>query len=106
MTGGSGCAGLAGASKSVSLSSTDVTPHTVELTWNPSSSLDVVGYNIYRGTISGMYSQLNSSPLAVTSYSDSTVQSGQSITYYYVVTSVSSTGVESTDSNQAFAVVP
>jgi fibronectin type 3 domain-containing protein len=65
-----------------------------------------VGYNVYRGTVSGSYSKINSSTVASTSYTDSTVQSGQNITYYYVVTAVSSTGTESTNSNQATVLVP
>ncbi len=48
--------------------------------------------------------KLNSSPQAGTTYVDSTVQSGT--TYYYVVTAVSSSGAESSYSNQATAVVP
>lgn len=92
--------------ESIGLSGTGVTTHIVALAWTPSTSSGVVGYNIYRGTVSGTYSKLNSSPLASASYSDSTVQSGQNRTYYYVVTSVDSAGVESTDSNQATAIVP
>jgi Abnormal spindle-like microcephaly-assoc'd, ASPM-SPD-2-Hydin len=90
----------------LSLSGTGVTPHTVALTWSASSSPDIVGYNIYRATGPGLYSQLNSSLVGPTSFTDSSVQSGQNITYYYVVTAVNSSGVESTDSNQATAVVP
>ena len=78
--------------------------HTVNLSWAASSSL-VLGYYTYRGTQSGgPYSKLDASPSTDTSYSDSTVQSGQ--TYYYVVTSVGTDSVESAFSNQATAVVP
>jgi len=91
---------------SVSVSGTGVTGHSVALTWDASGSSGVVGYNIYRGTVSGLYKQLNSSLIAPTSYTDSTVQSGENITYYYVVTAVNSSGVESTDSNQVTALVP
>jgi fibronectin type 3 domain-containing protein len=38
------------------------------------------------------------------SFEDDSVQAGT--TYYYVVTAVNSSGEESTDSNQATAVVP
>ena len=66
----------------------------------------VVGYNVYRGTVSGgPYTlQLNSSPITGTTYTDLMVTSGQS--YYYVVTAVDSHGVESVYSNQAPASVP
>lgn len=67
-------------------SQTPAVQHTVDLAWAPSSS-SVTGYFTYRGSQSGgPYSKLNSSPSTDTSYSDSTVQSGQ--TYYYVVTSL------------------
>ena len=78
--------------------------HTVSLSWAASTST-VVGYNVYRGTQSGgPYAVLNSAADASTTYTDSTVQAGQ--TYYYVVTAVDSSGNESVNSNQAQAVVP
>jgi Abnormal spindle-like microcephaly-assoc'd, ASPM-SPD-2-Hydin len=78
--------------------------HTVSLTWNPSTS-SVAGYNVYRGTQSGgPYSKLNALPETSTSYADNSVQSGA--TYYYVATSVDSTSVESSYSNQVTAQVP
>jgi Abnormal spindle-like microcephaly-assoc'd, ASPM-SPD-2-Hydin len=77
---------------------------TVQLSWNPSTS-SIIGYNTYRSSQSGgPYTKLDSSPGAAPSYTDSTVQAGQ--TYYYVVTSVDSDSVESAYSNQATAVVP
>jgi len=78
--------------------------HSVALNWRASSS-PVVGYNVYRGGQSGgPYSMLTTSPSATTAYSDASVQGGA--TYYYVVTSVDSTGNESVFSNQVQAVVP
>jgi fibronectin type 3 domain-containing protein len=64
----------------------------------------VVGYNLYRGTISGGPYVEISSTVVGTSQSDNTVLPGQ--TYYYVVTAVDSTGKESTYSNQVKAVIP
>jgi fibronectin type 3 domain-containing protein len=66
----------------------------------------VSGYNVYRGTTpNGPYStRLNPSLVTVADYADSTVASGT--TYYYVVTSVDSSNVESVDSNQATAIIP
>ena len=77
--------------------------HTVDLAWN--ASADAVGYNIYRGTVSsGPYTMINSSLDSTTTYTDSTVVSGQ--TYYYVATAVNSESQQSGYSNQATAVIP
>lgn len=78
--------------------------HTVALSWNPSTS-QVVGYNVYRRIASGgFYARVNTSLDANTSYTDSTVQSGQ--TYDYVTTAVDSSNGESAYSNQAIAAIP
>jgi len=77
----------------------------VGLSWTPSTSSGVVGYNVYRGTSPGSYSRIMTL-VAGNTYTDSSVQSGQDITYDYVVTAVNSGGVESTDSNPATATVP
>ena len=92
------------ATVALSGSGTVPTQHSVDLSWNASTS-SISGYSIYRATVSGgPYTKLTSSPQAGTSYVDSTVKSGT--TYYYVVTAVSSSGTESSYSNQATAVVP
>ena len=91
---------------SVSLSGSGVQPvqHSATLTWNASTS-SVVGYHAYRGTTSGgPYTKLTSSATASPTYTDSTVQSGQ--TYYYVVTAVASSGTESVNSNETQAIIP
>jgi len=78
--------------------------HSVGLTWIASTS-PVVGYNVYRSTVSGSsYSQINAGLVTTFSYADSAVQSGA--TYYYVVTAVDAGGNESAFSNQATAFVP
>jgi fibronectin type 3 domain-containing protein len=79
--------------------------HSVSLTWSPSSSSGVAGYNVYRSSTSGgSYTKINSSLVSGTNYTDSTVQSGQ--TYYYVTTAVNTSNAESAYSNQAVAVIP
>ena len=90
----------------ISLSGTGVAPESVALSWSASTASDIVGYNEYRGTTLGSYSKLNASPVAGTTYTDAMVQSGQAITYYYVVTAVNSSGVESADSSPASVTVP
>jgi len=78
--------------------------HTVALTWERSTS-SVTGYFVYRGTKpSGPFTQLNSSPEASPSFSDSTVSSGQ--VYYYFVTAVDSSNIQSADSNQVSVAIP
>lgn len=78
--------------------------HSVALAWNASTST-VVGYNIYRGgQTGGPYTRLNSSVQPGTTYSDNSVQSG--LTYFYVVTAVDGSALESVFSNESTAVIP
>lgn len=79
--------------------------HLVDLSWTASTSV-VVGYNVYRGTVSGgpYATKLNSAVVPGTAYTDTAVVAGQ--TYFYVVTAVDANGVESVYSNQASALVP
>ena len=79
--------------------------HSVALTWTASTSSNVVGYNIYRGNVSGgPYNKINAALNPSTNYTDSTVVSGQ--TYYYVVTAVDTSANESSYSNEVQAVIP
>ena len=78
--------------------------HTVALTWTPSTSTGVTGYKVSRATTSGGPYTLLSTLGTVSSYTDTTVQSG--LTYYYVVTAVDSSNNSSPNSNQAQAVIP
>jgi hypothetical protein len=78
--------------------------HSVALNWDQGTS-QVVGYFIYRASKpSGPYTKLNSQASSETSYTDSSVASGQ--TYYYVVTSVNSENIESAYSGQVSVTVP
>jgi hypothetical protein len=79
--------------------------HSVALSWAPSSSSGVVGYHVYRGTVSGgPYSIVTSSAVSATNYTDSSVLAGH--LYYYVVRAVESNGVESKNSSQVSADIP
>jgi hypothetical protein len=83
------------------------TQHSVMLKWDASSSspAHVIGYFVYRGTVSGgPYDRLNSASEPQTHYKDSAVVSGE--TYYYVVTSVDSSNVQSGNSSQVSAAIP
>jgi len=81
--------------------------HSVTLSWVASTSTDVTGYYVYRGTTSGQYTKVNpTAPVSAAqlTFTDTSVQS--STTYYYAVTAVDSSNVESTYSNQATATIP
>ena len=84
---------------------TSASNHTVALTWERSSTSSVTGYFVYRGTKpSGPFAQLNSSPESSPTYSDGTVSSGQ--VYYYYVTAVDSSNIQSADSNEVSVTIP
>jgi hypothetical protein len=84
-----------------------VAPYQVNLSWDAPSSppVTISGYNIYRATgSSATYTLLNPSLNSGTSYSDTTVQSGNDYTYY--VESVDSSGVASAPSTTYSVTVP
>ena len=74
----------------------------IDLSWSPSASSDVIGYNVYRGTTPGVTTDgtpLNgATPLDEEEYSDDTAAAGT--TYFYVVTAVDGPGNESVVSNE------
>jgi hypothetical protein len=89
---------------SLSGTGTQAVAHSVSLSWTASTST-VVGYNVYRSTISGgPYTLITSSTVPGTTYTDNGVQAG--MTYFYVVTAVDSSGNESAFSNEASVTVP
>lgn len=104
---------LAGASQSwasvslngagIATTSSTTPAHKVGLAWSPSPSL-VDGYVVYRSTqTGGPYARLNSFPVGITSFIDTTVLGGH--TYFYVVTAVSGS-VESSYTNETVAAIP
>jgi hypothetical protein len=77
--------------------------HTVMLSWNASTS--ATGYNIYRSATSGTgYARVNSGVDGALSYSDASVQNGQ--TYFYVTTAVDVSGQESVYSSEVSVLIP
>ncbi len=72
----------------------------VDLKWRQSTSPGVTQNRIYRSTVSGGYA-LRATVSATTAFADTSVSSG--VTYYYVVTAVTSSGRSSAFSNQASA---
>ena len=79
---------------------TAASTHTVNLSWNASTSSDVTGYNIYRAifaTACGSYTKINAGLDTSTLYTDSSVVNGTS--YCYAATAVNSSNQESSYSN-------
>jgi hypothetical protein len=86
---------------------TTASSYAVDLSWDaPTSSTDpVAGYKVYRAPSgSSMYQVLNSSVDSQTTYTDSTVQSGQ--VYDYIVESVDGSGVESVPTSPIAVTIP
>ena len=93
-------------SPSEALSGNGVAPasHSVSLSWTDTGS-GITGYNVFRGGVSGgPYTQINSSLDTATTYLDNSVAAGQ--TYYYVVTAVNGSGMQSAYSSPTEAQIP
>jgi hypothetical protein len=91
----------------ISLSGSGVQPlpHSVSLALSDPSVSNIIGYNVYRASVSGgPYAKLTPSVNRTTSFTDMTVQAGE--TYYYVATSVDSSDTESAYSNETSATIP
>jgi phospholipase C len=84
---------------------TGVAPqHRVLLSWDASPS-PAAAYAVFRsGTSGGPYVKLNVTPDGITSYTDSSVVTGQ--TYYYVVATLDPSGYQSNYSSEVSAVIP
>jgi fibronectin type 3 domain-containing protein len=78
--------------------------HSATLSWQPSTSPGAAFYNVYRSTISGGPYTRVGWRVSGSTFTDTTVQPGS--TYFYVVTSVTTSNVESAVSGQITASVP
>lgn len=78
--------------------------HVVDLTWKPSTSSNITGYNVYRSPSGSTWNKINAGLVGSTLYDDATVANGSS--YYYAVTAVNLEGKESGKSVIVKAVVP
>jgi hypothetical protein len=89
--------------ESLTGSGTAAPTHTVNLSWNGSTSSGISGYNVYRAlyanTACGSFSKINSVLTTTTLYTDSNVVDGNS--YCYAATAVNSSSQESGYSNIA-----
>jgi hypothetical protein len=84
---------------------TAASSHTVNLSWNASSSSNISGYNIYRASYQsscGLFARINSVLNTGTLYTDAAVADGTS--YCYATTAVNSSNEESGYSNIASPV--
>jgi hypothetical protein len=78
--------------------------HSVVISWQQSTSPGVATYNVYRSTVSGGPYTRVGWRVDRASFTDTAVQPGT--TYFYVVTSVTTSNVESTISSEIKATVP
>ena len=93
---------------SVPLSGTGLAPlaHSVDVTWAASTSTPLQGYNVYRSTVSGgPYTKLSPtlSPTTLL-FTDTTPLSGKQ--YFYVVTALNTSSVESSSSSEVAVTIP
>src|ERR1700720_106025 len=88
--------------------STFAQSHSATMSWIPATQptgITIAGWNVLRGTTTGgPYAQIASIPAGTTSYTDSSVSSGQH--YFYVVRAVDTAGVVSANSTQVEADIP
>jgi Fibronectin type III domain/Bacterial Ig domain len=75
----------------------------VTLAWQPSADTNVVGYNVYFGGASGVYTNKISAAGATNAVISNLVQGA---TYYFAVTAYDVSGAESPFSNEASYAVP
>jgi hypothetical protein len=78
--------------------------HVVDLSWSGSTSNDVAGYNLYRSQDTRIWELINTSLIASTVYSDSTVANGSR--YFYEATAVDINGNESVRTDAVEVVIP
>ena len=97
-----------GISVVVPLSGTGLNPvsHSVDVAWDASSTTALQGYNVYRSsTTGGPYNKISPTLASTTLvFTDTTPVSGQK--YFYVVTSVSTSGAESAASVEVPVTIP
>jgi fibronectin type 3 domain-containing protein len=104
LSGLSSACGAGPGSANTTPNGTATADHVVDLSWSPSTSSNVAGYNVYRSPDGSNWSKINLSLVGSTIYDDSTVVNGD--TYSYSVTAVNLEGVESSKSAIAIASIP
>jgi len=92
----------ASTTETVTGTGTPAPTHSVDLSWNASTSSNISGYNVYRAvytTSCGTFSKINSVLNSTTLYTDAAVVNGTA--YCYAATAVDSSNQESSYSNIA-----
>ena len=90
--------------EALTASGAQASAHSVTLSWRSSTS-NTIGYNVYRGIqAKGPFSKINSSAHPSATFTDGSVQSGQ--TYFYVTTALNQRGKESGFSNRVQVTIP
>lgn len=85
-----------------SLTATQRPAGRIDLAWGASTTTtNLAGYDVYRKTASGSYTKLNSSPLTVLAYSDTTTTDGTTYTYKVNAVSTDAAPLTSLDSPAA-----
>ncbi len=76
--------------------------HSLALSWKDNAEPDLVGYNIYRGTVPSLYTRINAALVTRPGYIDTNLANGTE--YFYIVRAVDSLGNESRASNEAYSI--
>ena len=77
----------------------------VLLAWNPDTSTNIIGYNIYYGSASGIYNNIDF-VAGSTATNLTVINLDEGTTYYFAATSVNSIGDESPFSNETTYSIP
>ena len=97
---------LNGANKTgVNFTAASSAPHSVTLNWSASTS-KVSGYNVYRSTTSAQQRLHEDQLFACDNHKFRRLHRQNGKTYFYVTTSVDSSGTESSDSNAVSVTIP
>jgi fibronectin type 3 domain-containing protein len=82
------------------------TIHHIDITWTYVQGTDLaVGFNVYRSTTTGgPYAKLNATPLTLATLLYQDFSGTGNIKYFFVVTAVDISGIESLNSNEVNAI--
>src|SRR5260370_38341475 len=76
----------------------------VDLMWAPNAEKDLAGYNVYRREEGGKLARINSDPITMLSFQDTSVVAGHK--YFYAISAVDLRGNESSKQEESTDVAP